>query len=255
MVPFDFSEISKKALDYTVSFIGLDRDIRILLAHITNGKGTPIDDGQFEDVKESLAPSFRGTLEWVAKKGTLTESIIDIQKTEAIDLVIMGTSGIGDKTDEAVTNTAKLVVEADNCPVLVIPRDTEEFKIDKIALVLGKEKIEDRSVLETLLRIARRFNAKVVVLTIQNEEGVYGYSENDESNENLLEYYLEGFYSHHAFIENQDIIKGIADYTEKNTVDMVVILPRNHSPGSEPSEGRLTKELTMHSRVPILAID
>lgn len=255
LVPFDFSEISKNTLDYAIGFVGLNRDIRILLAYVAlDGKTRTIEEA-FKDFKEIHAPAFRGTLDWVAGKGSLTESILAIQEKEAIDLVIMGTSGIGDKSDVAVTNSAKLVVAADNCPVLIVPKGVKEFSVKKIALVLGKDKIEDRTVLDTLLRIARRFNAKVDVLTIENEEGVYGYSENDESNENLLEYYLEDFYSHHSFIENPDIVQGIADYVANNTIDMVAILPRNHARKSEPSEGRLSKELTMHSKVPVLAID
>ena len=254
LVPFDFSEISRNTLQYAIGFVGLKHDYRILLAYVAFDGDTRMVKEAFNTIKNDVTPAFRGTIDWVVDKGPLTEAILAIQKKQTIDLVIMGTSGIGNKTDDT-TNSAKLVIESDNCPVLVVPMGVKEFRVKKIGLVLGKDKIEDRSVLETLLHIARRFNAKVVVLTIQNEEGVYGYSENDQSNENLLEYYLENFYSHHSFIENDDIVQGIAEYVENNAIDMVAILPRNHAQKSEPSEGRLTKELTMHSKVPLLAID
>ncbi len=247
LVPFDFSSISQKALDYTIDFIGMDNDIKILLAHISQEENTSAIEKAFQE--------FRGTMTWVIRKGTLTEALLDIQKSETVDLVVMGTSGEEGKHMLKVNNTSKLAVEIDNCSVIAIPDQETEFGINKIALVLGKQKIADRSVLETLLRITRRFNAKVVVLTIQNEEGIYGYSENDESNENLLEYYLEGFYSHHAFIENPDILEGIADYAEQNEIDMIAVLPRNHAEGNKQSKGLLTKELTMTSKVPVLAID
>ena len=255
LVPFDFSSISQKALDYTIDFIGMDNDIKILLAHISQEENTSAIEKAFQEVQDNSKAVFRGTMTWVIRKGTLTEALLDIQKSETVDLVVMGTSGEEGKHMLKVNNTSKLAVEIDNCSVIAIPDQETEFGINKIALVLGKEKIADRSVLETLLRITRRFNAKVVVLTIQNEEGIYGYSENDESNENLLEYYLEGFYSHHAFIENPDILEGIADYAEQNEIDMIAVLPRNHAEGNKQSKGLLTKELTMSSKVPVLAID
>ena len=255
LVPYDFTQISKQALDYTFDFIGIDRDIKIVLAHITKEDDAGTIEAAFKELKEISKSRFRGVMELVLRKGTLTEALLEIQKEETIDLIVMGTSGETDKHRSIGNNTVNLTLEIDDCPVLAIPNQVLEFSIKKIALVLGKEKIEDRTVLETLLRISRRFNAKVVVLTIQNEEGIYGYSESDERNENLLEYYLEDFYSHHAFIENPDIIQGVANYVKQHDIDMIAVLPRTHAAGNKRSEGLLTKELTMHSKVPVLAID
>lgn len=253
LVPYNFTSISRKALDYTLDFVGLDSDITVLLAHITDEEDFTTIETAFNVIKNETKKTFRGTIKSVIrKKESLTEALIELQKSETIDLVIMGTSG---DSGSGANNTVDLALEIDDCPVIAIPDTETEFGIKKIALVLGKDKIQDRTVLGTLLRITRRFNAKVTVLTIQNEEGVYGYSENDESNENLLEYYLEDFYSHHSFIENPDIVKGVMDYVEKHTIDMIAILPRNHAKGDVRSEGLLTKELTFASKVPVLTID
>ncbi|SDE44516.1 Universal stress protein family protein [Pricia antarctica] len=35
LVPFDFSESAKKALEYAVAFTGRDDDIQIVLAHVS----------------------------------------------------------------------------------------------------------------------------------------------------------------------------------------------------------------------------
>jgi len=254
LVPFDFSETSKNAFEYAVSYVGRDENMKILLAYISSDIAPENMQEAVENLKNQYANTLRSSMEWIIKSGSLTESIMDIQKNQKIDLIIMGTSGLGDEKDVAVTNTSKLVVEAD-CSVLVVPESTKTFNIQKIVLVLGKDKIEDVEVLGTLLEVTRRFNSMVHVLTIQNEPGTYGYSKADESNENVLEYYLENFYSHHFFMENPDVIEGIFSYVSEKDIDMIAILPRNHAKGTTPSEGRLTKELTMHSKVPILAID
>lgn len=252
LVPYNFTSISRRALEYTLEFVGLDEEITILLAHITDDGNVNTIETAFDVIKNEMANTFRGTIKSVIRKGSLTEALLGIQKEETIDLVVMGTSG---NPSSDVNNTVDLALEIDDCPVIAIPDTETEFEIKKIALILGKDKIQDRAVLETLLKITRRFNAKVIVLTIQNEEGIYGYSENDESNENLLEYYLENFYSHHSFIENPDIVQGVMDYVEKHAIDMIAILPRNHAKEEVRSEGLLTKELTFASKVPVLTID
>jgi nucleotide-binding universal stress UspA family protein len=254
LVPFDFSESAKKALEYAVAFVGRNDDIQIVLAHISGQNNFELLPENFEKIEEKCSRLLKNKLEWTTKGGTLTQSLLDIQKTKDIDLVIMGTSGTDKKDDTAHTNTSKLILEAD-CPVLVVPLNYHEFKVKRIALVLGKEEIDDNEDLGTLLEVARRFNAKVYVLTIENLPGNYGYTEEEERNEKSMKYYLENFYEERVFIENPDVVKGILTYASEKDIDIISILPRNHAKLSEPSKGQLTEILTLHSKVPVLAID
>ena len=150
LVPYDFSPISKRALDYAIDFIGMDTDIKILLAHIAEEEDTEPIEVTFTEVKASKA-NFRGSMEWIIRKGSLTEALIAIQKNQTVDLVIMGTSGEDGKYMLKVNNTSKLAIEIDDCSVIAIPDQEVEFSISKIALVRGKDKAAKRSVLETWL--------------------------------------------------------------------------------------------------------
>ncbi|NHF59754.1 universal stress protein [Flavobacteriaceae bacterium TP-CH-4] len=252
LVPFNFSEVSQGALEYAVGYVGRDENLKIIVAHIANGSEVAPD--AFNSIEENYKRILKHPIEFVSGSGSLTESLMDIQKREQVDLIIMGTHGISGEEDSASTNTSKLVAEAD-CPVLVVPQGLGEFQIKNISLVLGREEIDDTKVLGTLLDVARRFNAKVHVLTIENKPDVYGYSETDEKNENAIQYYLESFYSEHTFIENPDVVEGILGYATQKEIDVIAILPRNHTKRSEPSEGQLTQMLTLHSKVPLLAIN
>jgi hypothetical protein len=70
-----------------------------------------------------------------------------------------------------------------------------------------------------------------------------------------IQYYLESFYSEHVFMKNPDIIKGILTYATEKNIDMITILPRNQTTNGQSSEGQLTQILTLHSNVPVLAIN
>ena len=69
----------------------------------------------------------KNKLEWKIQGGSLTQSLLDIQKTRQIDLVIMGTLGTHKDGNSEETNTSKLVLAAD-CPVLVVPKGNIDFR-------------------------------------------------------------------------------------------------------------------------------
>ncbi len=254
LVPFNFSKTAKRALAYAVDYVGRDENLKILLAYISEDQNLDKLREAFKSTEEKHQTSLKHKIEWVSASGPLTETLMNIQKTKDIDLILMGTFGNQGVLDDDATNTSKLVGEAD-CPVLVVPFSYEEFRVKNIALVLGKEEIENTKVLDTLLDVSRKFNAKVHVITIENKPETYGYSEVDEKNENALQYYLENFYSEHVFIKNPDIVEGILTYVSEKEIDMISILPRNHTTKGESSEGQLTQMLTLHSNIPVLAID
>jgi hypothetical protein len=139
-------------------------------------------------------------------------------------------------------------------PVLVIPPNYV-FQLNKILLALGEDEMHDTATLNVLLDVSRNWNAEVHVLTVSKNKKNPGYSEADERNENSLKYYLENFYSHHSFSENEDIVQGIDDYIKKHNIDMLAIMPNTHSRASKPSKGKLTQVLTLKSNIPVLVLD
>lgn len=254
LIPFNFSRTAKRALAYAVDYVGNDKNLKILLAYISEDHNFNKHREAFKTSEEKYQVELKHKIEWVSQSGPLTETLIKIQKTKNIDLIIMGTFSNLGSWDDDTSNTSKLVLEA-NCPVLVVPYRFKKFRIQKIGLVLGKEEIEDTQVLGKLLEVTRKFNSKVYVITIENKPGTYGYSEVDEKNENTIQYYLESFYSEHVFIKNPDVVQGILTYVSEKNIDMISILPRNHITNGQSSEGQLSQMLTLHSEVPVLAIN
>ena len=253
LVPYDFSEASKRGLQYAVDFAGHRPGAHICLCFIETGEGNPSPEVAFRQISKGLGKGFRARLSWSTLTPGTVKGLLQRSREDQADIVIMGTSGSGDP--KATTNTSEMVLNAE-CPVLVVPPGAdEEFRLSKIALVLGQYEIDDPDLLYALLDVARSFNARVTVLTIAHEPGTYGYSEEEERNEHLLEYYLESFYSHHVYIKSEDVVQGIFDYVEGHDIDMIAILPRRHVQKGTPTQGRLTRILTLQSRTPLLAIE
>ncbi|MFZ9031163.1 MAG: universal stress protein [Robiginitalea sp.] len=253
LVPYDFSEAAKAGFRYAVNFAGHRPGIHLRVCFIMDEGSADALSSAFEELTKGLSKAFRAKISWTSLIPGSVRGLIEKSKAETTDMIIMGTSGSGDP--QVTTKTSEMVLSAE-CPVLVVPMGAqEEFTLSKIALVLGPNEIDDPALLTTLLDVSRSCGARVTVLTIENEPGTYGYSPEEERNEHLLEYYLESFYSHHAYIRNDDVVQGIFDYVDKHEIDMVAILPRKHAREGTPSEGRLTRILTLQSKTPLLAIE
>ncbi|NER15890.1 universal stress protein [Spongiivirga citrea] len=253
LVPFNNSVTSEVALNYAINFSKNEEDITILLATIENGDVVPNYDPRvhFDRVISTYKRPPKVKVDFLTGKGDLINNLVELQIAKRADIIIMGTKGTSD-SDTAESNTSKLVLAAD-CPVIVVPKHIKTNSISKIALAIGAEPIDEPSSLNVLLDVSRRFGAQVHVLSIDNDST--NFSAIDEKTENTLEYYLESFYTKHAFPESSDILQGIFDYVNKNQIDLLAILPRNHIKKGEASKGKLTKLLTLHSQVPVLAID
>jgi nucleotide-binding universal stress UspA family protein len=91
MVPVDFSEASKKAVNYGLS-LALEFNARLVLAHVT--PYTTRNDEQARLI-ELIPPDCCGALnfEIVIRSGEVRHEILEIVKENEIDLVVMGTHG------------------------------------------------------------------------------------------------------------------------------------------------------------------
>lgn len=253
LVPFDFSAAARAALDYAVNYAGPSKEMHIKLLYADDHTDASYLEKDFQAIRKGYGKNLKAAFSWTLSRKQLTQAILKARDTYHADLIIMGTSG-PTGTGGATSHTSELVLEA-NCPVLVIPQPAKEFRIKKIALVLGRDEIDDTSDLATLLDVARRFNARVHVLTIENEPGEYGYSASEEKNEKLLEHFLESFYADHTYITNPAIAEGISRFTADKDIDMIAIMPGNHRRYGKKSAGQLTNYLTLNSKTPVLAID
>ena len=252
----DLSPVSDKALEYAINFAKKDETVEIVILYITGPDPDDSDknhwEEKLEEIKGKCQAAVRSTINCVVKSGGIANTIVNARTEYGADLIMVGARRPGKIDESAVTTTSELVLKAD-CPVLVIPENARSLSIKRIALALGKNEIDDSFALGILHNIARSFGADVHVLTIDNDSA--GDANVEDKNKRILEYYLETLDYNYAFPKNSDIEQGITDYVNEKKIDMLAILPRNHAKKSKPSEGRLTKLLTLHTDIPLLSID
>jgi nucleotide-binding universal stress UspA family protein len=93
LVPVDFSDASKRAVNYGLS-LALDFKARLILAHIAHFDTAAYDKAK-ADLIELIPPDCREplTFEIIVKSGDVRSELLGIVQDKEIDLVIMGTRG------------------------------------------------------------------------------------------------------------------------------------------------------------------
>lgn len=256
LIPTDFSPCAQRAFRYAQHLAVDDDSFALTALHVPHHNPDQAEQEairqRFADMRASLPPRLQKTSQFLSTEGELVSTILRAQQTQKADLIVMGTDGSKAAEAQADSRTARLVLEA-KCPVLVVPPDTQDFRMKQIALALGEHAIDDESSLGVVHDFARWFGAKVHLLTI-NARGSSS-AEVDTSTARTLEYYLQTLDFRHTFAQDTDIERGITDYVREHDIDLLTILPHNHTQKTEPTEGRLTKLLTLRTKVPLLAVD
>ena len=252
LIPFDFGQVAKSAINYALKFCTHNDRTDILLCYVANATNFESKQEEMNAYIATVSVPGYVTVTGKVMKGEFVDTLLKEQLDFKADMMIMGTKGADGTSKKAVSNTSKITLGA-HCPVLVIPVEYDEFKIEKITLAINNDKIDDPSVLSTLLVIARQYDAKIHVLTIYEEDDEDYYFES--KNEGILKYYFEKFYSHNSSTRSSNIAKSIMEYDKSHGVDMLAIIPKNHAKRSTPSEGRLTKFLTLKTDIPMLSMN
>jgi nucleotide-binding universal stress UspA family protein len=134
ILPFDFSECSRQALNYAISF-AKQFNAKILLLHVMALSpyvpeiAISIESDQV-GLKKKLDEKVRGEVLKIQEQGIETEGfciigephteIIEFAVKEHADMIIMGTHGRTGLTHILLGSTAERVIERAPCPVLTL---------------------------------------------------------------------------------------------------------------------------------------
>lgn len=136
LVPVDYSERSKKALQYAMPF-AKQFGAQIVLLHLVEPypqipEMAPVDVENLADARKQMGELKKTIdksvpIESVIRVGVATAGIVEAAKELDIDLVILATQGRSGLAHVLLGSTAERVVRHAPCPVLVVREREREF--------------------------------------------------------------------------------------------------------------------------------
>ena len=141
------------------------------------------------------------------------------------DLIITGTKSEKVLKELLLANKAKQLIEKAPCPVLTIPKEQNEHKIDTIVYASDFEE-NDISAIYDLVRIAKPYDATIKIVHISSKEDAAEIKKMDWFTE-LLNEKVKYNKIDVEIIYSQNIFDSLKTYFEKENADMVTMLERN----------------------------
>ncbi|MCU0391260.1 MAG: universal stress protein [Thermoflexibacter sp.] len=278
LVPIDFSDYSKNALDYAV-VIAKTLKSSITVFHsfyfstppeygtLANYMAMAIEDEQkrFEEQMKELLKVYEnqeyddksGTLQInsIVKLGLPKEDITDIVREQKYDLIVMGTRG-ATGLDRLLFGsiTASIVEDEDiKCTLLAVPKDAKNRGIKHVLYGMDYEE-DDVPVIDELLEFAGYFEAKVTCLHVNTDEDMIPSDKLEK--EILQDTYWFTPYNKIKFelVKSESIKSGVDGYIKDHHVDLVAVMPRKRSFLESLFHKSVSKSLATHSGVPVLVI-
>lgn len=156
MVPFDFTEVGQKALDYTLamaSYVALE--IKIL--HIAKDKSSAMAaKTKLEELAKNIKKPEDCDISTLVKVGNFLTDIGKIASEEKAQLVVMGTHG-SSGMQKIMGSYAMKVITSAECPFLIVQKNTKIKYVNNILVPidLTKESLQIINVAADMSYIAK----------------------------------------------------------------------------------------------------
>jgi nucleotide-binding universal stress UspA family protein len=272
LFPTDFSEAANKAFVYALQIAkSLDAEINTLhVLKTANLRGAHLPNTiqeiensikmeAFEDYQKYIPQLRKIAEEHNLDQINLNHNMVEGEPVKCIlreamelkpDMIVMGTKGAGWLKEIFVGSVAGEILENAPCPVLAIPdKATFDGAIDQIAVTTNFEEKEIKTINE-VLKFARLFEANVVCVhidtshteSISNKMG--RFSQIFEGNDDIKFESIDGLRLEDTLVK----------YVEQNKIDVLAMLTHKRNFFQELFNYSITKQMSYHSKVPLLAI-
>lgn len=259
----DFSETARNALLYGIQmFQDKNMDFALLHAYDIDFSGSPY----VVQVKDELAEvSMQGLinernavqehypdieLELLSKYGSLIEVLRkEIGESDTHpDLLVLGCRGESVIENFFLGSNAFDVIKHIDLPMIIVPKEAEYKKPEKIAFATDLKTIDDK-IASPLFALTKFFNAELMFVNILED----GYIDRLEA-ERVIADHFPGVKISFSFIDDTDVHKGICTFSADNDADMVAMIRYNYSFFERFFKPSITKKMVMQPQCPMVIL-
>lgn len=267
LVPTDFSEAAKNALDYAINIAKrVKGEVYLLNAYSMprSGSAVMIDVSdvlkqdslkKLHEEEQRVADSLGDIkLSILSHNGSIIPSIIRTIEEKEISLIIMGTTGASGLKETFIgSNTSSLIKEI-KIPLIAVPVGFKGGKIANITLSTDLVHLKSPNVFNPLRAIMNGSAPHISIINVSEDLKMTDPSK--FVNEALdLDNLFFGTEHSFKFVENKDIEEGILEFVKKDHSDLLVVVSRKRNFFEQLFHKSISKKLTMHSTTPIMVLN
>jgi len=272
LLPTDFSETARNALQYALNFFKGESCTFYFLSIYTAGKyatGSLWQASGEESVYDSLLLNKKIKLDvlidqleqeyqdkkyrfkGIADYDEFTDAINQVVELNQIDFIVMGTEGTkGVKEVIFGTHTQKVIRKVD-CPILVVPKGIVFKGFEKILLTLDYDYEFNPSVIKPLIGLMAKHKTSLDILRMRKENG---NSDDLAKEEKRIERTFKGTNPKIHMISGVHTVDAIDSLVKGMGIDMNVISAKKELFLDRVLSGSSISNIINRSRIPLLVL-
>lgn len=214
---------------------------------------------EFESYRDAIPPLVQTaeaegfghiTMKHVLRQGDAESVILEVAQTDAIDMIVMGTTGARGLKEIFMGSIAGEVLENAPCPVLAVPEQaTFDGTIDHIAFATRFAK-EDEVALQQLQQLFAPFQPNIHAINVDLAH--------TEQYTHRKDAFAAAFTDHSRLsfevLDGTDIYETITDYLSKHNIDILAMVTHRRNFFQELFHFSRTKQMAYHVDTPVLAL-
>ncbi len=255
LVPTDFSPVAKNALLYGLNLYK-NTDTEFDVIHVFHPSFDPVQpeilDSSLglENVKRESMDSLMNSISPIARQnGIKVNSLIEVgftiekivEMSKDYDIIIMGSTGSNNLLNKIFGGISSDVAAKAECPVLLVPGKVRFKSMEKIIYACDFDGI-DENILKKVVNFAKRYNASIRFVHIQNKDKEFQFTLSDD---------LQVNYSV-SIVEADSVREGISEYIKEEGANLVIMATKQRSFWEKIIHKSHTKEFAMTTDVPLL---
>lgn len=256
LVPTDFSDYSKYALENAAFLAQKKRGTLIILHIVKNQK--KIDEGlidaKFSELKKLDFLKY-AKVEFKVEVGSNISKLIDkVACDTKADLIVMGSNGANNTEEIILGSTTENVIRRSMVNVLTVKREIITFELNDILFPSDFSK-EAYTVFDTVKEYAKTFNARIHLLRVNKKDNLE--DKTTPKMDAFINYFNleeEGYDYEKAICTNPSAEFGILNYSVDNNIDMIAIGTHGQGVLKGFFRGSTSQSLIRDAFKPVLAL-
>lgn len=185
--------------------------------------------------------------------GDPANTLIELSKTEDVDLIVVGTTGASGVLTKIFGSTAAKISADAICPVLLVPHEAQWKNLEQIMYAANSESIS-KNMIKEIIDIAIIVNADIQFVNVKNYDPVFEIKQDEINWDELFENINSNLYFDKHTIYGNDTIDELKKYSQKINADMIVFVGNNRGFWGNLIRDNISKKMALTTTIPMMVL-
>lgn len=178
------------------------------------------------------------------------EGTLSFSKANKIDLIVMGSNGVSGIEEVLIGSNTEKIVRLSDVPVLVIKKNTTEFKPSNFVFASDFSK-EIKKPFKKMIKFASLFNAKLYLVMICTPNSFKPTALSEQIINDFMSNFDIQNYSTHIY-NDVNIEKGIRNFSNSVNADLIGLCTHGRTGLAHFFTGSISEDLVNHAVKPVI---